>query len=76
MHDMSFEKDKALIMSNKVLKPINPDPSQRIYLVCDSSDTGIAGWIGQKQQHGLIRPARFHSRKFNDLQMNYVGTKK
>ena len=42
LHDVSFEEVKALIMSNKVLKPINPDPSQRIYLVCDSSDTGIA----------------------------------
>ena len=42
MHDVSFEDVKALIMSNKVLKPIYPDLSQRIYLVCALSDTGIA----------------------------------
>ena len=76
LHDVSFEDAKALIMSNKVLKPINPDPSQSIYLLCDLSDTGIAGWIGQKQEGGLIRPARFHSRKFNDSQMNYGVSKK
>ena len=63
-------------MYNKVLKPINPDPSQRIYLVCDLLDTGIAEWIVQKQDDGLIRPARFYSRKFRDLQMNYGVIKK
>ena len=76
LHDVSFEEVKALIMSNKVLKPINPDPSQRIYLVCNSSDTSIAAWIGQEQEHGQIRPARFYSRKFRDLQMNCAVTKK
>ena len=54
LHDVSFEQVKGCIMSNKVLKPINPDPSQRIYLVCDSSDTGIARCIPQKQEDGLI----------------------
>ena len=43
LHDVSFEEVKALIMYNKVLKPINTDPSLRTYLVCNSSDTGIAG---------------------------------
>ena len=47
-----------------------------MYLVCNSSDTGIAGWIRQKQGDGLIRPARFNSRKFSHLQMNYGVTKK
>ena len=63
-------------MSNTVLKPINQDPCQRIYLVCESSDTGIAACIAQKQEDGQIRPARFYSRKFSHLQMNYGVTKK
>ena len=63
-------------MSNKVLKPINPDRSLRIYLVCNSSDTGIAGLIGQKQDDGLVRPARFQSINISDLQMNYGITNK
>ena len=42
LHDVSFKEVKTVIMYNKVRKPINPDPSPRIYLVCDSSDTGIA----------------------------------
>ena len=76
LHDISFETVKALIMSNNVLKPINPDSSLGIYLVCDSSDTGIVGWIAQKQEDGRIRPARFQSRNFSDSLMNYGVTKK
>ena len=74
-HDVSFEEGKALIIYKKVLKPINPDPSQRIYLVRDSSDTAIAGWIGQKEADGQIRPTRFYSRKFRESQMNYEVNK-
>lgn len=72
LHDVSFAELKALIMTNTILKPINPDRNQTMYLVCDSSDTGMAVWIGQKQQDGLVRPVRFRSRKFRDLCMNYV----
>ena len=43
LHNSSLEKVKALIMTNKVLKPSNSADSQRIYFVCYSSDTGIAG---------------------------------
>ena len=63
-------------MSNKILKPINPDPDQSIYLVCDSSNIGLSGGIGQMQDDGMIRPARFHSKKFNNSQMHYGITKK
>ena len=63
-------------MSNKVHKPINPDPDQRIYLICDSSNIGLSGWIGEMQDNGIVRPARFHSKKFKNAQMNYGITKK
>ena len=62
-------------MSNKVLKPINPDPDPRIYLICDSSNIGLSRWIGRMQDNGMIRPARFHPKQFNNAQMNYGITK-
>ena len=71
LHNISLKEVKNLIMTNMVLKPMNPDRSQKIHLVCDLSDTGIAGWIGQKQEDGQIRPARLYSRKFRDIQKNY-----
>ena len=43
LYSHSFQTCKDLIMSNKVLKPINPDPEQRIYLICDSSNIGLSG---------------------------------
>jgi len=57
------------------LKPINPRSTEPIYLITDTSNTGISGWIGQKDK-GLIRPAAFHSRKLNNSQVNYTTTKK
>ena len=50
LHDISFDEVKSRIMTNKVRKAINTDPSQRIYLVGDSSETEIAGCIGRKQE--------------------------
>ena len=32
--------------------------------------------MGQMQDDGIIRPARFHSKKYNDAQMKYGITKK
>ena len=61
---------------NKVLTPIHTDTSERIYLICDSLDAEMAGWIGQKEQDGHIRTARFHGSNFRDSQMNYGVNKK
>ena len=76
LHSYSFHICKDLIMSNKVLKPINPNPNQRIYLICNSSNRGLSGWIDQMQDNGIITPARFHSKKFHNAQMNYGIIKK
>ena len=62
-------------MSNKVLKAIDTNPDQRIYLICYLSNIGPSGWIGQMQDDGTIRPARLHSKKVNNAQMNYGITK-
>ena len=41
LYDISFQELKARIMYKEVLQQLDPDLSQRLYLVCDSSDTGI-----------------------------------
>ena len=48
MYDVALEDVKGLIISNEVRKPLNPDPSHRIYLVRDLSDTEIIALIAQK----------------------------
>jgi len=62
-------------MSNAVLKPINHDSNEQIYLITDASNVGLSGWIGQKED-GVIRPAAFHSRYLNKSQTNYTTTDK
>ena len=76
LHLHSFQTCKALIMSNKVVKPIDSNPGQRICLIRNSSNIELSGWIGQMQDDDMIRPGRFHSKKFNNAQMNYGITKK
>jgi len=60
-------------MSNAVLKPINHDLNEEIYLITDASNVGLSGWIGQKED-GVIRPAAFHSRCLNNSVTNYTTT--
>jgi len=62
-------------MSNAVLKPINHDLDEQIYLITDASKVRFSGWIGQKED-GVIRPAAFHSRYLNKGQTNYTTTDK
>jgi len=62
-------------MSNAVLKPINHDSNEQIYLIKDTSNVGLSGWISQKED-GVIRPAAFHTRYLNKGQTNYTTTDK
>jgi len=68
MHEESFKQCKEIIQSNRVHKPINHESGESIYLITDASYLGIAGWIGQYDSTGKIRPAEFHARKFNPTQ--------
>ncbi|KAE8237293.1 hypothetical protein A4X13_0g8842 [Tilletia indica] len=55
-----------------ILKPIDPahnnDP---IFVVSDASTSGVGALYGQGATWQTMRPAGFHSRKFNSAQMNY-----
>ncbi|KAE8238784.1 hypothetical protein A4X13_0g8380 [Tilletia indica] len=55
-----------------ILKPIDPahnkDP---IFVVTDASTSGVGALYGQGISWQTMRPAGFHSRKFNSAQMNY-----
>jgi len=76
LHKESFNQCKEIIQSNKVLKPINHESGEPIDLVIDASNSAIAGWIGQYDSTGKIRPAEFHSRKLNPTQFHYPTIQK
>jgi len=75
LHKEAFKQVKELIMSNAVLKPINHDSGEQIYLITDASNVGLSGWIGQKED-GLKRPEAFYSRCLNKGPTNYTTTDK
>jgi len=76
MHEESFKQCKEIIQSNRVLKSINHESGEPIYLITDASQSGSAGWIGQYDSTGKIRPAEFHSRKFNPTQFYWPTIQK
>jgi len=75
LHDKAFNQVKQLIRSNAVLKLINHDSDEQIYLITDASNVGLSRWVGPKED-GVIRPAAFHSRCLNKGQTNYITTDK
>ena len=71
LHEESFKQCKEIIQSNRILKPINYELGEPIYLVTDASQSGIVGCIRQYDSTGKIRPAEFHSRKLNPTQFHW-----
>jgi len=76
LHEESFKQCKEIIQSNRVLKPINHESGEPIYLVTDASQSGIAGWIGQYNSTGKTRPAELHSRKLNPIHIYWPTIEK
>jgi hypothetical protein len=54
-----------------MLKPIDPDSSEPIWVICDASVFGIGAMYGQGPEWQTCRPAGFLSKKFSDAQRNY-----
>jgi len=70
-HNTAFKNIQQMCNSEQLLKTWDITSQDQVYLVCDASDVGLESWIGQETLN-LIRPARFHSRKFNPAQLNYA----
>jgi len=54
-----------------ILKPINPDIEDPIWVICDASVSGVRALYGQGKQWENCRPAGFMSHKFKEAQQNY-----
>ena len=65
-----FNQCKALIKSDKIIKPFNYDSPEPIYLVTDASDIGTGACLGQGTLDKL-QSCMFHSRKFDPSQLKY-----
>ena len=71
MQETAFQAVKRAAEDCKVLRPIDYDNSDMIWLFTDASPTGTGAWIGQGPTRDAARPASFHSRKLRPAQSNY-----
>jgi transposase InsO family protein len=69
--DKCFNKVKEIVASAPILKPIDPNSQDPIFLVCDASIHGIGAMYGQGSDWKSCRPAGFMSRKFTTAQSSY-----
>src|SRR5271155_2576930 len=71
VHDKCFESIKALICKMPILRPIDPDDPNTIWVVCDASARGVGAFYGQGTEWHKARPAGFLSKKFTPAQCSY-----
>lgn len=71
LHGKCFESIKAIACKSPILKPIDPQLSNPIWVSCDASMSGIGAMYGQGKTWQTCHPAGSMSKKFTPAQMNY-----
>jgi hypothetical protein len=71
LHNHCFQLIKTICCMTPMLKPIDPDSSEPIWVICDASVFGIGAMYGQGPEWQTCRPAGFLSKKFSNAQRNY-----
>src|SRR5712672_1735033 len=71
LHETCFGHIKMIACRSPILKPINPQAHNPIWVICDASMSGIGAMYGQGATWQTCRPAGFMSKKFTAAQMNY-----
>jgi hypothetical protein len=71
LHEACFNHIKAIACKSPILKPIDPQSGDPVWVICDASMSGIGAMYGQGETWQTCRPAGFMSKKFTAAQMNY-----
>ena len=69
--DECFRKIKETVANAPILKPIDPDLEEQIFLICDASVSGVGAMLAQGTDWLNCQPAGFMSRKFSNAQYSY-----
>ena len=69
--DKCFECIKALATRAPILKPVNFSRNEPVWVITDSSKTGVGTVYGQGISWEQCCPAGFLSKKFSNAQHNY-----
>ncbi len=71
IHQRCFNMIKVICNKTPVLRPIDPKCNDPIWIVCDTSKSGIGAMYRQGQSWQTCCPAGFMSKKFTNAQHNY-----
>src|SRR5436309_15657581 len=71
LEEKAFQATKQLAEKVIILKPIDINHPDSIFLFADASLVGTGSWIGQGPTIYTARPTAFHSRKFTSQQTSY-----
>jgi hypothetical protein len=71
VHSTCFQMIKNLCCSTPILAPIDTAKDEPIWVICDTSASGVGAMYGQGPTWQTCRPAGFMSKKFSDAQHNY-----
>ena len=71
LYDKCLESIKALACQAPVLKPINMNNPDPIWVICDGSKSGVGTIYRQGPEWQTCHPTGFLSKKFSSAQQNY-----
>ena len=69
--DKCFESIKALVSRMPILKPVDFSMNELVWVITNSSKTGVSAVHRQGKDWEHCRPARVLSKKFTNVQHNY-----
>lgn len=72
IHRKCFEEIKLWALRAPILRPVNPNLKELIWLVTDASVSEVGAYYGQGSDHKVMQPAGFMSKKFIDAQRSYT----
>ena len=65
----AFKKLQQAFITEPVLVMYNPE--KPLTMETDASDKALGACISQPDEHGILHPIAFHSRKFSSAELNY-----
>ena len=71
MLDKCLELIKALVCQAPILKPINMNNPDPLWVICDGSKAGVSTVYRQGPEWQTCRTTGFLSKKFNSVKQNY-----
>ena len=69
--DKCFQSIKAIAMRSPILKPVDFNKNEPVWVITDGSWMGIGAMYGWGTSWDTCRPARFLSKKVTSAQRNY-----